>query len=267
MTKRKEKTNNNTGGENITKKEMTLLFIKFLKIKKKGWIKSQRKGTTGIGYTFERLIGKQEENLPIADFYNIEIKVKKKYSKGDITLFTANPDNEVYAIKRIYDTYGTCNKNKNYFKTFAINVSVNNYSKKGKHFFKLRVDYDNKVIRLQVFDLNKHLIEENISWSFELINEKIKYKIKNLSIIKAEVKKDIFENEYFYYYHIDFYEIIDDETFIKQIENGIITILFNISVYMDTKKYGNVYNHGTSFRIKIFDIEKLHNKKDFKKNN
>ena len=267
MTKRKEKTNNNTGGENITKKEMTLLFIKFLEIKKKGWIKSQRKGSTGIGYTFERLIGKQEENLPIADFYNIEIKVKKKYSKGDITLFTANPDNEVYAIKRIYDTYGTCNKNKNYFKTFAINVSVNNYSKKGKHFFKLRVDYDNKVIRLQVFDLNKNLVEEKISWSFDLIREKINYKIKNLSIIKAEVKKDNFEIEYFYYYHIDFYEIIDDETFIKQIENGIITILFNISVYMDTKKYGNVYNHGTSFRIKIFDIEKLYNKKDFKKNN
>ena len=118
-----------------------------------------------------------------------------------------------------------------------------------------------------VKNLNKNLVEENISWSFDLIREKINYKIKNLSIIKAEVKKDNFEIEYFYYYHIDFYEIIDDETFIKQIENGIITILFNISVYMDTKKYGNVYNHGTSFRIKIFDIEKLYNKKDFKKNN
>ena len=74
---------------------------------------SQRKGTTGIGYTFERLIGKEEENFPIADYRDIEIKVKRKYSKGDITLFSANPDNEVFAIKRIYETYGTCNKNKN----------------------------------------------------------------------------------------------------------------------------------------------------------
>ena len=37
----------------------------FEKVKNKGWIKSLRKGDTGIGYTFETLIGKKEENLPI----------------------------------------------------------------------------------------------------------------------------------------------------------------------------------------------------------
>ena len=33
------------------------LFLKFNKIRKKGYIKSLRKGTTGAGYTFESLIG------------------------------------------------------------------------------------------------------------------------------------------------------------------------------------------------------------------
>ena len=71
----------------MTTKDMTLLLIRYLKVKNKGWIKSLRRGPTGIGYTFETLIGKQEENLPIADFRGIEIKVKRRYSKGNITLF------------------------------------------------------------------------------------------------------------------------------------------------------------------------------------
>lgn len=224
---------------------------------------SQRKGSTGIGYTFERLIGKEEENFPIADYNNIEIKVKRRYSKGDITLFSANPDNEVFAIKRIYDTYGTCNKNKKYFKTFGICIGTDELIKKGKHFFKLNVDYTKKVIRLQIYDLDYNMIEKDISWSFELINEKIRNKIKNLAIVRADVKQDEYKKEHFYYYHIDFYEIKSVETFINLIDKGIIKILFNITVYMDNKRYGNIYNHGTSFRIKIYDIEKLYNKKDF----
>ena len=50
-------------------------FIEFKKVfnevKKKGWVKSLRKGDTGVGYTFETLIGKEEENFPIADYGSI----------------------------------------------------------------------------------------------------------------------------------------------------------------------------------------------------
>ena len=52
----------------------------FEQTKKKGWIKSLRKGDTGVGYTFEKTIGKDEENLPIADYGSIEIKTTRKYS-------------------------------------------------------------------------------------------------------------------------------------------------------------------------------------------
>ena len=71
----------------MTYLEMKSLFVKFADTKRKGWIQSKRKGFSGIGYTFEKMIGKQDENLPIADYNNIEIKVKKRYSKGKITLF------------------------------------------------------------------------------------------------------------------------------------------------------------------------------------
>ena len=60
---------------------------KFLEIKNKGWIKSVRNGSTGIGATFEYLLGMEENNLEIPDYNEIEIKTKRNYSKSYTTLF------------------------------------------------------------------------------------------------------------------------------------------------------------------------------------
>lgn len=248
----------------MTTKDMTLLLIRYLKVKNKGWIKSLRRGPTGIGYTFETLIGKQEENLPIADFRGIEIKVKRRYSKGNITLFTANPDNEIFAIKRIYNEYGTYNYNKNFHKTFITSINSFEKKRKGNYNFIIKVDEKKQKIKLEIYDLNNNLVEDDISWSYELIKEKIYFKIKNLAIVKAHVKK-IGNEELFNYNHIDFYEIKSFETFVRLIKEGLISITFNINVYMDKKRYGNIYNHGTAFIININNIEKLYQKKDFQK--
>lgn len=43
---------------------------------------SLREGNIGIGYTFETLIDKKEDNLPLPDFNGIEIKTKLGYSKS-----------------------------------------------------------------------------------------------------------------------------------------------------------------------------------------
>lgn len=248
----------------MERKQMRNLLVKFLNVKEKGWIESLRKGTTGIGYTFETLIGKKEETFPIADFQGIEIKVKRRYSKGNITLFNAAPDNEVYATKRIYKQYSIQNKNFNYYNTFMINVKTTEMKKYGKHLFNLSVDYNNKIIRLNIYDLNKNLIENKISWSFELIKEKINLKIKNLAIIKADIKKEN-EKTYYKYYHISFYEIKGINEFIKLIEEGIISITFKISVDLSQKKFGEMKNHGIGFDINEKEINKLYNIKDFEK--
>lgn len=60
--------------------QISLLNKKFLEIKKMGWIKSKRKGHTGVGMTFEYLIGTNENNFEIPDFNGIEIKTKRNYS-------------------------------------------------------------------------------------------------------------------------------------------------------------------------------------------
>ena len=48
--------------------DLISLREKFYTIKAKGWIPSMRKGTTGIGYTFESLLGK-ETNIACKSFF------------------------------------------------------------------------------------------------------------------------------------------------------------------------------------------------------
>jgi len=55
-------------------KSIALLQQKFKIIKQKGYIKSVRRGSTGIGATFESLLGKHEESFELPDFHGIEIK-------------------------------------------------------------------------------------------------------------------------------------------------------------------------------------------------
>ncbi len=50
---------------------------KFQELKNRGFVKSLRKGPTGIGYTFETLMGLDENNLALPDIDGIEIKAHR----------------------------------------------------------------------------------------------------------------------------------------------------------------------------------------------
>ena len=76
---------------------LTELLEKFDGIKELGWIDSLRTGDTGIGYTFETLLGIKENNDQQADFKGIEIKCKgtkegKHSSSSKLNLFQAGPN-------------------------------------------------------------------------------------------------------------------------------------------------------------------------------
>ena len=58
------------------------LLAKFDDVRSKGWVDSLRIGDTGIGYTFETLIGIKENNDQLADFKGIEIKCKSLTEEG-----------------------------------------------------------------------------------------------------------------------------------------------------------------------------------------
>lgn len=248
----------------MNKKDMRDLLVKFLDVKERGYVKTLRKGSTGIGYTFETLIGKKEESFPIPDFRSIEIKVKKQFGKGDITLFNAVPDNEVFATRRLYDEFGALNKNMNYYKTFMLNVNSIDYTKYGRHYFKLRVDYEKNLIILLVEDLNHNLVDDTASWSFDLIENKINGKIKYLAIVKAK-EMIIDDIPYYFYYHIGFYELKSAKKFFELVDKGIIDVTFKVSTYLKGIKHGEMNNHGTGFNINIKNLSELYYLRDFEK--
>lgn len=240
------------------KNNILSLFREFNRIRKLGWIKSMKKGTAGCGYTFEALLGKEEENFELPDYKSIEIKTKRLCTRGNINLFSAVPDSFLFLTKEIQDKYGYPDKFFPNLKRFYGSVDANSYKNIGNNYkFKLLVDKAKKVIFLEGIDNFNNKINTNVSWSFDLLKEKLERKLKFLAIVKVE-SKTIENIEYFRYCFIDFYKLKSFDIFIDLIEKGKIRITFKIGSFNYGPKKGKVHDHGTSFEINIKNIEKLY---------
>lgn len=239
-------------------KDFYELYNNYLDIKEKGWIKSKRRGPGGVGYTFETLLGKEENSFSVPDFKSVEIKTMRIRSRNVLHLFCLTPDGEyLFPIKRVLDNLGYPSKWNSNYKVFMCNVNAKNSSKIGLFKkIKLFVNRENSKLELKAFKIDGNEIEINISWSFDLLKTTLERKLKRLAIIKAK-NKFINDEEYFWYSYIFLYQLKSFETFLLLIENGIITITFNIDVFKNEKRYGQIYDHGTYFSINFADIEKL----------
>ena len=232
---------------------------KFLDIKNKGWIKSVRNGSTGIGATFEYLLGMEENNLEIPDFNDIEIKTKRNYSKSYTTLFNCTPEGPHYhEIERLKDKFGYPDSVLKYCKVINNSIFCNNKTKIGaNYYFNLIVDRESKKIFLNIIDIYGNLIENNVYWAFETLEEKLYRKLKNIAFVDA-IRKTVNKEEYFKYYKLTFYKLKNFNTFINLIEEGIIRITFKIGVFRTGNKKGQIHDHGTGFDIKEKDLPKLY---------
>ena len=67
------------------------LKIRLTELKEEGFVPSERRGPTGVGYTLERRLGLTENNLPIPDIGGrVEVKATRSTTNNLITLFTFN---------------------------------------------------------------------------------------------------------------------------------------------------------------------------------
>lgn len=232
----------------------------FERIKKMGYIKSTRSGYTGIGKTFEDLIGKAEDTLEEPDYHGIEIKTKRGYSKGYTTLFCAAPQGKSeFETKRLSNTYGYPDKILKNKKVLANSVQANYPTLIAGHFsFRLQIDYEKQKIYLIIKDRNGTLLESNAYWDFSTIQEKLERKMKILAFIKAWPKR-IDGIDYYKYYDIKFYQLKSFEKFLKLIEQGVIRITFKIGVVRRGERMGEIHDRGTGFEIEECNLKKLFN--------
>ena len=182
--------------ENIRK-----LQKEFKKIKGMEYIKTVRNGPTGVGATFEKLIGKEEESFEIPDYYGIEIKTRRAYSKAYITLFNCVPTgSSFHETKRLRDIYGYPSKNDKNLKELYAEVFANESVKVGLwHYFKIKVDKQKQKLILQIYNYKNQLIDDTTYWDFDILKEKLERKLQILALVKAWTNR-INGIEYFKYY-------------------------------------------------------------------
>ena len=231
------------------KNNLILLEKKYNYIKNLGWIKSIKNNCSGIGRTFENLLGKEEDSFCFPDFNGIKIKTKHFYSKKPFTLFSAEPDGkELFESERIRATYGYPHTHLPEFLIFYSKVKAIHDYTVGKYKFTLKIDYNKKILSLIIKDFQNNIVDTNTYWSFDLLKECLKRKLTYLAVILAR-SKYIDGIEYFQYCKMVIYKNVVFEKFLKLLKEGKISVNFNISVYTGTYRYGKPHNHGTSFNI------------------
>jgi hypothetical protein len=235
-------------------------------IRSQNWIESQRPLNHGaVGNTLEDLLGIEENNLPLANASEWELKTQRLHSKALVTLFHLEPSPTAlkFVPQILIPNYGWAHKEAGIKypsseKSFRQTLCATKYSDRG---FKVVVDRFEKKISIN-FDAseisskhnnwkkNLQCVQLNPApyWGFDDLFHKVASKLHNCFFIKADtIKKN--GKEFFHYKEIFMLKGIDQENLLQLIENGHIYIDFDARTG---------HNHGTKFRIRQNFIEKLY---------
>jgi len=203
---------------------------KFKEIEMKGFIKSMRRGPTGIGMTLESLLGIKENNISLPDLDGIELKAHRDSSMNLITLFTFNRGAWIMEPLEAVKKYGTSDKNGRLGLYFTMNFTPNSA---GLYLFA-----DNEAVSVR--HINGDVL---VKWNFNDLEDQFKRKMPALIIAYArtEYRGD---DEYFQFYKAVLLKGTTKDILRESIKNNIILIDLRLH-----DKGTMARNHGTGFRI------------------
>jgi hypothetical protein len=252
---------------NLFTKEELIEKIKI--IAQKGWIKSVKSTSNtrndgAVGNTLEFLLGIEENNLPIPNANDWELKGQRENTSSLITLkhIEPSPQGSKIVSNLLLPKYGWKHKEagNKYPKdelSFRSTTYASSYTKRG---FKIIVDRSLEKIRFifnyKEADINYKEIKQWLKrvkskaglgelipepyWGFNDLKRQIGEKIKNCFYVVAESKKEK-GHEYFAYKKLIVLSGFSFEGFLSCVENNIIFVDFDARTG---------HNHGTKFRIK-----------------
>lgn len=229
---------------------------------KKGWFKKSTNNSAEIGNNFEKILGKEQDNLQVPDFYGIEIKTKTKGIYEDyITLFNLTPlGKDFYEINRLKEKYGYPDTQLRNCKILNGDIFCKNKNKIGsKYYFQTQVKYNENKIELSIFNKYGFLIDNHTFWPFETIKERINCKLNYLALISVVTKK-INGKLYYKYENLEIYEFINFDHFLKAVENNYIKIQLKVGVFKSGKRFGQTHDRGTGFQINKKHINSIYKK-------
>lgn len=234
------------------------LFIRdFNAVRALGYRPSVRRSNTGIGKTFEDLMGVVENNIAEPDLYGFEIKSQRNLSNSYVTLFTKAPTMPIGANTHLRQSYGSSDVNypdvrilhtSIFHGRFNTHVAGSNFS--------IRIDRLTERLYILVQRPDGSL-DESVYYSFDNLRQAIR-KIENLAFVTADTQT-INGIEHFHFTNaVIFYDFISFENFLTLVEHGLIMYDVRIGAYKTGSKRGKTHDHGSGFRIKRENMAQLY---------
>lgn len=241
-------------------KESLITALK--EIKSRGWIPNARPGNVGgIGNTLEDLLGIEENNLPIPNAAEWELKSQRAESTSLTTLFHMEPSPRAlkFVPNILLPNYGW--KHELAGTTYPANEMSFRQTIHGRERsdrgFMVDIDYSNRKVLIS-FDASKvnsrhaewlRMVKNRVGlgelnpqpyWGFDDLNHKAGTKLLNTFYVQANVMKEG-NTEFFHY----------DRIFILRgfsLNNFVIALIEgNVLVDFDAR---SGHNHGTKFRLR-----------------
>ena len=246
------------------------LVEKLKQIRNQGWIKNARTGNAGgVGNTLEDLLGIEENNLPIPNAAEWELKTRRINTSSLTTLFHSEPSPRAAKMvpQILLPLYGwehqeAGGKYPADEKSFRQTIHALTRSDRGfgvivnREERKVEISFDVKCVAShhsdwlasvdQRIDLNE--LEPQPYWGFDDLTHKAGTKLLNCFYIKAAVKR-IDRIEHFHYEQIFVLQKFSPDKFIDAIEAGSILVDFDARTG---------HNHGTKFRMKQDTLSQLY---------
>jgi len=248
------------------------LIAKLKEISALGFVPNDRKGNHGgVGNTLEDLLGIKENNLPIPNAAEWELKAQRLNSTSLTTLFHIEPSPRAvkFVPQILLPLYGWKHEQagNRYGKgemSFRQTIHGNSRSDRG---FKVVIDrteqkvlisFDSKCVDkrhrswLQLVKKRVGLAELNPQpyWGFDDLEHKAGTKLLNTFYVQAEVEIRR-KKEFYHYTKVMMLQKFSFEGFLKAIEGGKILVDFDARTG---------HNHGTKFRMKQDCLPMLYEK-------
>lgn len=248
------------------------LIEEFKKIREMGWIENRRHGNHGgIGNTIEDLLGIEENNLPIPNAAEWELKCQRKVrGRGSLTTLIhcePSPTAIKFVPSMLLPKYGWKHKEagKKYPATemsFRQTICCPVYSDRGfkvvlnKIENKIEISFNHKKVderhSLWLEGVKKKIGLKELNpqpyWGFEDIFHKLGSKLHNCFYIEADAKR-IDGKEFFKYEKIYKLSGLSLDKFIECFDRGLILVDFDARTG---------HNHGTKFRFRNSQLPALY---------
>jgi len=239
-----------------------MLIAKLKEISEMGFVPNARKGNQGgIGNTLEDLLGIKENNLPILNAAEWELKAQRIGSASLTTLFHIEPSPRaiLFVPQVLLPKYGWAHKEdgKKYPKgEMSFRQTIHGQSRSDRGFMvvidrkerKILISFDAGSVDIRhkewLESVKKRVglgeLDPQPYWGFDDLEHKAGTKLLNSFYVQAEVKIER-KKEFYHYTKVMMLQKFNFEGFLNALEEGKILVDFDAR---------SGHNHGTKFRMR-----------------